>query len=53
MQFQGPHRPLAPEIARVLNVDGLVEGSLIRIGDRVRITAQLSDAPTTDAAATP
>lgn len=45
MQYQGPHRPPAPEIARVLNVDGLVEGSVIRIGDRVRITAQLIDAP--------
>ena len=29
----------------MLNVDGLVEGSVIRIGDRVRITAQLIDAP--------
>jgi adenylate cyclase len=28
-----------------LNVDGLIEGSVIRIGDRVRITAQLIDAP--------
>jgi len=45
MQYQGPHRPPAPEIARVLKVDGLVEGSVIRIGDRVRITAQLIDAP--------
>ena len=45
MQYQGPHRPPAPEIARVLNVDGLVEGSVSRIGDRVRITAQLIDAP--------
>jgi adenylate cyclase len=45
MQYQGTHRPPAPEIARALNVDGLVEGSVIRIGDRVRITAQLIDAP--------
>ena len=45
MQYQGPHRPPTPEIAKALNVDALVEGSVIRIGDQVRITAQLIDAP--------
>jgi serine/threonine protein kinase/tetratricopeptide (TPR) repeat protein len=30
-----------PEIARELDVDALVEGSVLRVGDRVRITAQL------------
>lgn len=30
-----------PEIARELNVDGIVEGSVMRVGQRVRITAQL------------
>jgi TolB-like protein/DNA-binding winged helix-turn-helix (wHTH) protein/Tfp pilus assembly protein PilF len=30
-----------PEIARELNVDGIVEGSIVRSGGRVRITAQL------------
>ena len=30
-----------PEIARELNVDAIVEGSVLRSGDRVRITAQL------------
>jgi TolB-like protein/DNA-binding winged helix-turn-helix (wHTH) protein/Flp pilus assembly protein TadD len=30
-----------PEIARELGVDGIVEGSVLRSGDRVRITAQL------------
>ncbi len=30
-----------PEIARALNVDAIVEGSVIRQGDRVRINAQL------------
>jgi len=30
-----------PEIARELNVDGIVEGSLVRDGQKVRITAQL------------
>jgi adenylate cyclase len=44
MQYQGTHRPPAPQIARALNVDGLVEGSVLRVGDRVRVTAQLIDA---------
>ena len=30
-----------PEIARELNVDGIVEGSIVRSGQRVRVTAQL------------
>ena len=33
-----------PDIARELNVDGVVEGSVVREGDEVRITAQLIDA---------
>jgi TolB-like protein/DNA-binding winged helix-turn-helix (wHTH) protein len=33
------------EIARELNVEGVVEGSVLRSGDRVRITAQLIYAP--------
>jgi len=35
-----------PEIARELGVDGIVEGSVLRSGDRVRIRAQLIRAPT-------
>jgi len=35
-----------PEIARELNVDGIIEGSVQRSGDRVRITAQLIDGST-------
>ena len=35
-----------PEIARQLNVDAIVEGSIVRSGDRIRITAQLIDART-------
>jgi TolB-like protein/predicted Ser/Thr protein kinase len=35
-----------PEIARELNVDGIIEGSVLRSGNRVRITAQLIHAPT-------
>ena len=40
MQYKGVHKPL-PQIARELNVDAVVEGSVLRSGDRVRITAQL------------
>jgi len=43
MQYKGQHRPVA-EIARELNVDAVVEGSVRRAGDRVRITAQLIEA---------
>ncbi len=32
-----------PEIARELDVDALIEGSVLRVGDEVRITAQLID----------
>ena len=44
MQFKGKSRPPTPEIAKALNVDAIVEGSVTRAGDRVRITAQLIDA---------
>jgi len=40
MQYKGVHKPL-PQIARELNVDAVVEGSVLRSGNRVRITAQL------------
>jgi len=43
-QFTGGHRPATPEIARMLDVDAVVEGSVRRSGDKVRITAQLIDA---------
>jgi TolB-like protein/DNA-binding winged helix-turn-helix (wHTH) protein/Tfp pilus assembly protein PilF len=33
-----------PEIARELNVEAIVEGSVLRAGDRVRVTAQLINA---------
>jgi len=38
-------RKLLPEIARELNVEGVVEGSVLRSGERVRITAQLIEVP--------
>jgi serine/threonine-protein kinase len=44
MQFKGKNRPSTPDIAKALNVDAIVEGSVIRSGDKVRITAQLIDA---------
>ena len=44
MQFQGKSRPPTPEIAKTLDVDAVVEGSVARSGDRVRITVQLIDA---------
>ena len=44
MQFKGRNRPPTPEIGKALNVDAIVEGSVNRSGDRVRITAQLIDA---------
>jgi eukaryotic-like serine/threonine-protein kinase len=40
MRFKGTRKSL-PEIGRELNVDGIIEGSVLRSGDRVRITAQL------------
>lgn len=45
MRYKGTKKSL-PEIARELNVDGIVEGSVTRSGQRVRITAQLIHAPT-------
>jgi len=44
MQFKGKERPPTPEIGRRLNVDAVIEGSVSRSGERVRITAQLIDA---------
>ena len=46
MKFKGEHREQLPEIAKALNVNTIVEGSVLRVGDKVRITAQLIDAPT-------
>ena len=44
MRYKKTDKPL-PEIARELGVDGIVEGSVVRSGDRVRVTAQLIYAP--------
>src|SRR6202166_5451894 len=44
MQYKQTKKSL-PEIARELNVDGIIEGTVQRSGDRVRITAQLIYGP--------
>jgi TolB-like protein/DNA-binding winged helix-turn-helix (wHTH) protein len=45
MVYKGARKSL-PQIARELNVDAVVEGTVLRAGDQVRITAQLIDAST-------
>ena len=44
MRYKGTDKPL-PQIARELNVDGIVEGTVQRSGDRVLINAQLIYGP--------
>jgi TolB-like protein/DNA-binding winged helix-turn-helix (wHTH) protein len=44
MQYKNTRKPL-PQIARELNVDAVIEGSVVRLGDKVRIAAQLIEAP--------
>ena len=44
MTYKGAHKSL-PQIAGELNVDAVIEGSVLRSGDQVRITAQLIQAP--------
>jgi TolB-like protein/DNA-binding winged helix-turn-helix (wHTH) protein/Flp pilus assembly protein TadD len=43
MVYKRARKPL-PQIARELNVDAVVEGTVLRSGDQVRITAQLIEA---------
>jgi len=45
MGYRATKKPL-PQIGRELNVDAVLEGSVQRSGGRVRITAQLIEAPT-------
>jgi TolB-like protein/lipoprotein NlpI len=45
MRYKGAKKPLA-QIAKELGVDAVVEGSAQRVGDRVRIMAQLVDPQT-------
>lgn len=44
MPYKRTRRPL-PEIARELKVEAVLEGTVLRSGDRVRITAQLIQVP--------
>jgi TolB-like protein/DNA-binding winged helix-turn-helix (wHTH) protein/Tfp pilus assembly protein PilF len=44
MQYKNTHKTM-PEIARELNVDAVVEGTVLRVGNRVRIRTQLVYAP--------
>jgi TolB-like protein/DNA-binding winged helix-turn-helix (wHTH) protein len=43
MRYRSAHKSIS-EIARELNVDAIVEGSMVRSGNKVRITTQLIDA---------
>lgn len=45
MRYKSTREPL-PQIARELGVDAVLEGSVLRSGNRVRVTAQLVDAAT-------
>jgi len=45
MVYKGARKPL-PQIARELNVDAVVEGTVLHSGDQVRVTAQLIEAST-------
>ncbi len=43
MQYKGTAKSL-PQIGRELGVEGIIEGTVLRAGDRIRVTAQLIDA---------
>ncbi|HEY6344744.1 MAG TPA: winged helix-turn-helix domain-containing protein [Bryobacteraceae bacterium] len=45
MHYRGTGRPL-PDIARELNIDAIVDGSVLRSGDRVRVSVELIQAST-------
>jgi len=45
MRYRDTDKPL-PQVARELNVDGVIEGSVLREGERLRITVQLIHGPT-------
>ena len=44
MQYRDTHKK-APQIAKELHADGLIEGSILRVNDRVRITATINPRP--------
>jgi TolB-like protein len=45
MHYKGTRKPI-PEIGRELHVDAVIEGTVARSGDRVRVNAQLVHAAT-------
>jgi tetratricopeptide (TPR) repeat protein len=45
MRYKGTRKPL-PEIAKELDVDGIVEGAVVQSAERVRVSAQLIQAAT-------
>jgi TolB-like protein/Tfp pilus assembly protein PilF len=47
MKYKGSKKT-APEVSRELGVDALIEGSVLREGDQVRITVQLIDGASDD-----
>jgi len=46
MQYKGEKRKSLPQIGRELNADAVLEGSVMRVGNRVRITTHMIYAPT-------
>jgi TolB-like protein len=44
MQYKESHKPLS-EIAKELNVDAVVEASVLKVGDKIQIRARLIQAP--------
>jgi TolB-like protein/DNA-binding winged helix-turn-helix (wHTH) protein/Tfp pilus assembly protein PilF len=45
-QYKGVHTKPLPQIARELGADAIVEGTLVRTGDRLKVTVQLIEART-------
>jgi TolB-like protein/DNA-binding winged helix-turn-helix (wHTH) protein/Tfp pilus assembly protein PilF len=45
MQYKGERKKSSPQIGRELNVDAVLEGSVFRVGNRVRIEAHMIHAP--------
>jgi TolB-like protein/DNA-binding winged helix-turn-helix (wHTH) protein/Tfp pilus assembly protein PilF len=46
MTYKGVHNKPLPQIARELNVDAIVEGSVLQSGNRIRVTVQLFEGRT-------
>jgi TolB-like protein/DNA-binding winged helix-turn-helix (wHTH) protein/Tfp pilus assembly protein PilF len=46
MQYKGEKKKPLPQIGRELNVDAVLEGSVLRAGNRVRIATHMIHAPT-------